>query len=110
MEKKLLRSEKDLIEFFLKKLEDFNIIEKELDIEFPFEDGTYHSDPPEYIQDSDEAYEKWEAQETRTDVFKATDESWVPEQYPCVVLFTSVDYGCSHGFTIIDYVYPKDFE
>ena len=110
MEKKLLRSEKDLIKFFLQELGDFNIVENVLDIEFPFEDGTYHSNPPKSIQDSDDEYEQWEAQETRTDVFKASDDAQIPEQYPCIVLFSSVDDGGSYGFNIIEYVYLKDFE
>jgi hypothetical protein len=107
MEKKLLRSEKDLIEFFLKELGDL-IMEEVLKIEFPFEDGSYHSEPPDNIED--EEYDAWEVQPTRTDKFRTTEYSMVPEQYPCVVVFSYLEYSNHNIHYMIEYVYPKDFE
>jgi hypothetical protein len=109
MEKKLLRSEKDLIKFFIRELGCFDIVEEVLRIEFAFEDGTYHSNPPESIKDTDEE-EEWEAQETSTEVFKTNDYSILPEKYPCVVLFAGeIDYKEMFN-EAVEYVYLKDFE
>lgn len=105
MEKKLLRSEKDLIKFFIEEI-NINTIEYVLKIEFPLEDGTYISSPPEFATCSNEAFKEWQMQDCRTDMFKSNDDSVLPKQYPCIVLLDDKDpYDI-----LVEYVYLKDFE
>lgn len=107
MKKKLINSDKELVEYFLSEVDDdYDIVESILNIEFPFEDGKYQSD----IWNDDSIDE---SQEVNTTTWrKKTKDHGFPEDYPCVVVSSfEKDYDRFGLFSIqiVEYVYLSDF-
>ncbi len=104
MQKILVRNEKEFLALF--KDWEFTEVEKFLDIEFPFADGTYHSDDAEDM-DEDQPVDY------KSGKHRKNEDACFPQHYPAVVLMIhDKDYD-RHGtieVQVLEFVYRKDFK
>jgi len=83
----------------------FQKIEEFLGIEFAFEDGTWFS--------WDDVDSVDEDQPIRYDLWKHREETSLPEQYPCLVVYSftdSFDRLGNYEIYMFEYVYLTDFQ
>lgn len=107
MDKTLISSEKDYINFFIEHDIDFSYdeIESLLGIEFAFEDGTFHSDMFNGVNVDED-------QDINPDVYRKREDCLFPESYPCIMVHcidNDHDRFGKVAFRMFDFVYPKDF-
>lgn len=103
MNKILVSSEKEFIAIFENL--DPEIVEKFLNIEFAFTDGSYISDSID-----DDSID--EDQDIDTSKYKKYDEELFPASYPVVVIWNiSKDFDRIGSFSVefLEFVYPSDF-
>jgi hypothetical protein len=103
MDKFLVNSEEEYVALF----SDFELNDAEdfLGVEFAFVDGTYQSDLS-IDNDIDES------QSVSRAIYRKTDWSVFPEEYPCLVLLANergFDRVGDIFFKMLDFVYLKDF-
>jgi hypothetical protein len=103
MNKHLINSEQEYITLF----KGFEVYDAEdfLGVEFAFVDGKYQSDQSiDYYVD--------ELQSVSRTIYRKTDYSVFPEEYPCLVLLANERDSDRFGptaFKMLDFVYIKDF-
>jgi len=102
MKKQLIKSETNLVEYFLKEVgTDWCVepIEKAFGIEFAYNSGAFPSEGTPSIEDDGTVNENiWEARE----------KNQLPKKYPVVICWRYLDAG--HSEFRFEYVYLSDFE
>lgn len=103
MNKNLVNSELEYMELFYNFDSDYQKIEKILNIEFAFEDGSFSSDYNTVNENQN------------IDIYKyrKNEDSTFPAKYPCVVVHcfeTDYDRYGKMEFEFLDFVYLGDFK
>ena len=102
MNKALVNCDVDVVNLLLKiSDDDFVWVESELGIEFPFVDGKFQSD-----EDCDET------QNVDTDSYRINEPGFLPETYPCVVVYKyekTFDRVGKVAISLYEFVYLTDF-
>lgn len=108
MIKKLVHSSQELIDYLLKDLYfEVHEVESVLGVEFPFENGSYHSSFFE-----GEAVD--ESQKVDTSNFRVAENDYMtglPKQFPAVVVIEKFGNGRGDDFNYLEmmYIYQSDF-
>lgn len=101
-----LQSDEELLKIWSEK--DISYTEQILGIEFPFIDGTYHSDVDFSVTpDFDES------QPVDRSKFRKLPECRMPKSYPCIMVRfheDTVDRLGSITLDFFDFVYPEDMQ
>jgi hypothetical protein len=109
MEKKLIKSETELVDFFVNDLDlDPAKVEEYLGIEFAMESGRYMSD---HKSDYD-VLDELELEDEDPSKWRVVEEEGLPKSYPCVLVHyfeDTFDRLGNVGFAFFEYVYPSDF-
>lgn len=111
MNKTLIKSEKDYVNFFVDFVDNdidmsFEAIESLLGIEFAFEDGNFPNDIFNDIEINED-------QDIDTGVYRKREDCLFPEHYPCVMVYHIENEWDRFGdveFRMFEFVYLQDFK
>lgn len=106
MNKILINSEKEYVDFFKSSFEAIEEIQSLLGVEFPYADGTYHSDWVKGIEINED-------QDIDESIYRKFDDSIFPESYPCIMVYlfdNEFDMFGKVKFRLFNFVYLSDFK
>jgi hypothetical protein len=113
MKRKVVRSESEVVKLTTKLLRKqgsaVEEIEQTLGVEFPFKDGTYHS---EMDQQPEDKVVEWESQDVDFDKYRKVKEGFFPKTYPAVMLWcveNDFDRFGPVNFRMFEFVELTDF-